>query len=309
MAMLSRLARKCLPYYLYVEIPDNLERKEGSSMERYEKTGYLNGDYRIFHIQDNPKRDFAFHYHDFNKIILFLRGNVTYCIEGKSYDLKPYDLVLVKAGEVHRPIIHDNATYERIIMYISPEFIGSYRENDYDLSYCFSQSKEEHSNVLRMADMKHSKLYRVMTELEESFHHKDYASELYHNTLFVEFMIHLNRAAIHNSLHYMVSFQSNEKILEVLSYMNQHLTEELSIDILAERFYTSRYYLMHSFKEQTGYTIGNYLSTKRLLYARELILGGTSMTDACFACGFRNYSTFSRAYKKQFRESPRELLY
>ena len=278
-------------------------------MERYEKTGYLDGDYRIFHIQDNHRRDFDFHYHDFNKIILFLRGNVTYCIEGKSYDLKPYDLVLVKAGEVHRPLIHDDSTYERIIMYISPEFIASYRENDYDLSYCFMQSFAEHSNVLRMADMKQSKLYQVMSELEHSFLEEDYANELYRNTLFVEFMIHLNRAAIHNSLHYMVAFSSNEKILNVLSYINGHLTEELSIELLSEQFFTSRYYLMHSFKEQTGYTIGNYLSTKRLLYARELILGGASMTDACFACGFKNYSTFSRAYKKQFKESPRELLY
>jgi AraC-like DNA-binding protein len=63
---------------------------------------------------------------------------------------------------------------------------------------------------------------------------------------------------------------------------------------------------MHTFKEQTGYTIGSYLSTKRLLYAKELIVAGKPITEVCFTCGFRNYSTFSRAYKKSFGESPRD---
>ena len=61
---------------------------------------------------------------------------------------------------------------------------------------------------------------------------------------------------------------------------------------------------MHSFKEETGYTIGNYVTMKRLRYARELILGGMPVTQACFECGFQSYSTFSRAYKKNFGISP-----
>ena len=64
---------------------------------------------------------------------------------------------------------------------------------------------------------------------------------------------------------------------------------------------------MHTFKEQTGYSIGSYLSTKRLLLAKELILSGKPITDVCYECGFKNYSTFSLAYKKCFGESPRDL--
>ena len=63
-----------------------------------------------------------------------------------------------------------------------------------------------------------------------------------------------------------------------------------------------------AFKEQTGYTIGNYLSTKRLLLAKDLIAEGAPITEVCYACGFKNYSTFSRAYKKSFGEAPRESL-
>ena len=277
-------------------------------MPKYEKKGYLTNDFKIFHLIDQDRKDFSYHYHDFNKIVIFIQGNVTYCIEGKSYDLQPYDIVLVKAGEVHRPIVRDDCVYERIIIYISPDFINSYKEKDYDLSYCFSQAQLQKSSVLRINALRKSKLYQVSHELEASFNDTDYANELYRNILFLEFMIQLNRAAIHHSINYIETDDSNKKILAILAYLNEHLSNDISIDILSERFFTSKYYLMHSFKEVTGYTIGNYLSTKRLLLARELISNGMSITQACFECGFKNYSTFSRAYKKSFGVSPRALL-
>lgn len=214
----------------------------------------------------------------------------------------------MKAGEVHRPIVRDDCVYERIIIYISPDFINSYKEKDYDLSYCFSQAQLQKSSVLRINALRKSKLYQVSHELEASFNDTDYANELYRNILFLEFMIQLNRAAIHHSINYIETDDSNKKILAILAYLNEHLSNDISIDILSERFFTSKYYLMHSFKEVTGYTIGNYLSTKRLLLARELISSGMSITQACFECGFKNYSTFSRAYKKSFGVSPRALL-
>jgi AraC-like DNA-binding protein len=277
-------------------------------MAEYEKKGYLNQDFRIFHLVDESQREFSYHYHDFYKLVIFIRGDVTYCIEGKSYELAPYDMVLVNAGEVHRPIVHSLRPYERIIIYISPQFLQSYRQADYDLGLCFEKVRKEQSNVLRMPSMKNSKLYQVCRELESSFKDTDYASGLYQNILFLEFMIQLNRAAVHDALDFTETAAANDKILNILSYINEHLTEDVSIDLLAEHFFISKYYLMHSFKEETGYTIGNYLSAKRLRYAKELISGGMPVTQACFECGFKNYSTFSRAYKKNFKVPPTQHI-
>ncbi len=273
-------------------------------MSEYEKRGYLKQDFRMFHLVDTTQKEFAYHYHEFNKIVIFLQGDVTYCIEGKSYQLNPYDMVFVNAGEVHRPIIHSPKTYDRIIIYISTEFLDSYRKQTYDLGLCFQKAKQEASSVLRMPSMKSSKLYQVCRELEASFADTDYAGELYQNILFLEFMIQLNRAVVHDALDFMTTASSNDKILQILTFINEHLTDDISIDRLSEQFYTSKYYLMHSFKNETGYTIGNYLNMKRLRYARELIRGGMPVTQACFECGFKNYSTFSRAYKKNYGVSP-----
>lgn len=275
-------------------------------MSSYEKTGYLNSNFKMFHLVEEEMRTIDFHFHDFHKVLIFLRGNVSYCIEGRSYDLRPNDIVFVHAGEVHRPILHDSSAYERIIIYASKDFLDSYQEKDNDLSLCLKRAHKNQSHVLRVPGFHTTRLGQVTRELEHSFAAEDYANELYHDILFLELMIQLNRAAIHDSIEYIATSSSNPKIIAIIDYLNEHLTDDINIDSLAETFYLSRYYLMHSFKEETGCTIGGYLSTKRLLLARDLIDGGMPITAACYECGFKNYSTFSRAYRKNFGCNPRE---
>ena len=266
----------------------------------YEKTGYLNSEFKMFHLSDNGLGEFDFHYHDFQKIILFIKGNVTYCIEGKSYNLKPYDVVLVGSGEIHRPIINDDNTYERIIIYVSTNFVNSYRDTDYSLNYCFEKAKHENTNVLRFESLKSSKLFSVFQELKSSHNDHEYANELYRKILFLEFMIQLNRAVINNNISYIETYESNATISKVIDYIQNNLTDDLSIDKISRSLFLNKYYLMHLFKKETGYTIGNYITSKRLLLAKSMIENNQPITRVCYECGFNNYSTFSRAYKKQF---------
>jgi len=121
-------------------------------------------------------------------------------------------------------------------------------------------------------------------------------------------MIHLNRATIKNRLEYLSTDNCNPKIIDILHFINDNLASDLSIDRIAETFYLSKYYMMRLFKQETGYTIGNYISSKRLLLAKELLLSGTSAAEACYDCGYKDYSTFSRAYKSFFGESVRDTL-
>ena len=274
-------------------------------MEKYEKKGYLENDFRIFHLTDTDRMEIEYHYHDFDKIMLFLSGDVTYSIEGRRYDLKPYDIVLVKAGEIHRPVTHGGRPYERIIIYISSGFMDGFRTDSYDLSRCFQEAKENHSNVLRIEKLEKSSLFSVFRQLEHSFQDTEYARELYQQVLFLEFMILLNRAALDHHVNYLENQISNEKIVSIIDYINLHLVEDISVDMLAERFFISRSHLMHLFKAETGYSIGAYINEKRLLLSKTLIQNGRNVTEACYECGFRDYSTFSRAFRKKFHTTPR----
>ena len=93
-------------------------------------------------------------------------------------------------------------------------------------------------------------------------------------------------------------------MVALLQYLNLHLTEELSIAQLAERFYISKYHMMRRFRQETGYSIHGYLTEKRLLLAQRLLAQGASPSAAGEQAGYQDYSTFSRAYKKQFGHGP-----
>lgn len=274
-------------------------------MQKYEKRGYLNSEFRIFHLTDQLSTEFNYHYHEFYKITIFIRGNVQYFVEGKRYDLQPYDIVLVNKNDIHRIIVDNSIPYERIIVYISPGFMEAYKNDDYDLSYCFQRTRKEHSNVLRIPSLEKSSLFKITNRLERSFNGNEYADRLYRQVLFLEFMIQLNRAAIKERIEFLDAEIYNEKIVNIMQYINEHLTEPLSIDLLASHFYISKYYMMRLFKTETEYTIGNYITYRRLLLAREMIASGMPITEVCFSVGFHNYSTFSRAYKAEFKEPPR----
>lgn len=276
-------------------------------MENYEKKGYLNSDFRIFHLTDQLAREYEFHYHEFHKITIFIRGNVQYYIEGKTYELEPYDIVLVEKNDLHRIQVDSSVPYERIIVYISPGFMADYKNEEYDLSFCFQKAKEEHSHVLRIPSLEKSSLFKITNRLEKSFHDTEYASSLYRQLLFLEFMIQLNRAALKKRIEFLDTERYNSKVIAILHYIHAHLTDALDIDSLADTFFISKYYMMRLFKAETGYTIGNYITYRRLLLARDLIEEGTPITEACFAAGFRDYSTFSRSYKAEFQEPPRNL--
>lgn len=277
-------------------------------MDNYEKRGYLNSDFKLFHLIDTKKQDFEYHYHDFDKIIIFIQGIVTYRIEGCAYALEPYDIILVSHNDIHKPDIDPSVPYERIIVYLSPGFLNAYRSDSYDLSACFRKSKELHSHVLRIHSMEKSSLYRTLSDLEYACTHDGYAKDLYCQVVFLEFMIQLNRASLTNRVKYLPPVTADRRILNIMDYINGHLTENLCVDVIAEACYISRYHLMHLFKEDTGYTLFDYITEKRLLMARDLLKTGISITEVCFGCGFKNYSTFSRAYKKHFHVSPSETI-
>ncbi|SEA48837.1 AraC-type DNA-binding protein [Pseudobutyrivibrio sp. ACV-2] len=275
-------------------------------MSEYNKKGYLYSNFKIFHLSDSNLGEIDFHYHDFHKVLIHLSGNTSYSIEGQNFDLQANDIVFVNAGEVHRPIFHDNSTYERIIIYISKEFLAEYAKDENDLSYCFRNAMEKNSHVLRLRSFKSSPVAASVNALISNLGKNAYANELFMQVLFLEFMVQLNRAAISDEVEYISTSYSGTKINSIIQYINENLTSDLSVDILAAKFFLSRYYLMHTFKDETGYTIGNYITMKRLSAAQALIDAGAPIVDASEQAGFGTYSTFLRAYKKTYGTSPRK---
>ncbi len=270
----------------------------------YEKRGYLDRDFRLFYLTGVPEAEIHAHYHDFDKIILFLSGQAGYFAEGRTYDLMPSDVVYIAHGEIHRPLVQPGALYERIVAYLSPGFLSSLSAPDCSLTACFSQAASLHSSVLRIRTEEKSPLHAAAEALKQACLHDGYANELYIRLLFLQWVVQLNRAVLPCPPDCMPAERSASRIPEITEFIHSHLSWDLNIDMLADTFYISKYHMMRMFRQETGCTIGDYITSKRLLLARELMARDVSMTQICYLCGFKNYSTFYRAYRRYFKEPP-----
>ena len=264
-----------------------------------EKTGYLNEDFRLFHIKDQTKKEFAYHYHDFHKVVIFISGKVVYHIEGKAYQLKPQDILLVSQGAIHKPEIDPSIPYERYIFWIRDDL--SFPE----LNTCFQKANDRSFNLIRLDSALQEKLKDLLPEIEHSLRDAQFGDSILSKALFTQFMVYINRIFLKSSTAPdQKSYSSDSQVEQLLKYINRNLSENLSIDHLAERFFFSKYHMMRKFKKETGYTIHNYIISKRLLHARSLIAQGTPVMKAAMQSGFQDYTAFVRAYKKQFGTVP-----
>lgn len=268
----------------------------------YEKRGYLLEDFRLFHLRDAQGPKVEHHYHEFHKIVLLVSGSGGYVVEGRRYLLKPGDVVMVGSRCVHRPEFESGSPYGRIIIYISPEFLQSHSTADCDLEeYFYGRA----GHVLRPDERGQKQLLEIARELERELAGSHYGRVIVSNGLLLRLLVAIGRGFLQPTASRPEPTQPKDgKILDILRYIDNHLAEDITIDMLAERFYISKFHMMRRFREETGSSVHTYLSDRRLMLARDMIRNGIPATDACFQCGFRSYSSFSRAYGKLFGTTP-----
>ncbi len=276
--------------------------------EIYSKSGYLNEDFHFFHLNDCLGNDMDYHYHEFEKIVVFLSGKVNYIVEGVSYHLQPWDVLFVGEHLIHRAMVDTSVPYERIILYVNTSFLKQHSSEGSNLLNCFRLAKERGCCLMRMQGLDQPLLSRALSELEQAVTSDDFGADILQNALFLRCAVLLNRMMINDKTAQSGSVcEQDPKITDVLNYINANLTSDLSIDNLAARSYISKYHFMRRFKELTGYTVHNYILQKRLIYSAELIRDGMPVTQAALQSGFGDYSSFLRAFKKLFGTTPGKL--
>ena len=274
-----------------------------------DKRGYLDQGFRLFHLKDTLAQKLQPHYHEFDKIILPLGGRVTYVVQGVAYFLKPWDMLLVQHNLIHRVAIDPEEPYERIVIWLGREWMASRSDPGEPLDACFETARRQGFHLLRTDGDRRLFYMQKIQQLEEALRSTEFGAGRMADTLCQQLLIGVNRDMLRypTAREERDSYRVDPKMEEVLRYIAAHLEEPLSVDLLAREFYLSRYYLMHRFKAVTGYTVHQYISQKRLLRAGELIREGVPVMKAAEQAGFREYSTFLRAFQNTFRMSPREF--
>ena len=271
-------------------------------MANYKKRGYLLENFRLFHLRSDQGAQTEPHYHEFCKLLLLVSGSGRYFIDSQRYQLQSGDIVLIGSRSIHRPELEQGTPYERIIIYISPDFLQKASGADCDLLGLFSGEK---GHVLRLPPDRQRSLFRMAASLERELEEEGFGRELLSSTGLLRLLVEIGRNMQHTGASGPGPMEPrNERIREIMAYIDRNLTEDIDADSLAQTFFISKFHMMRLFRQETGTTIHLYLTQKRLLLAREYIDAGMRATEACYRCGFRSYSSFTRACAKHLGTTP-----
>lgn len=275
------------------------------AIKSYQKDGYLHEPYRFFHLRDNIGQEKDYHFHDFNKLVFLLSGKVDYFIEDTVCHMEPGDVVLVRHHTIHRVEIDTNVIYDRIILYLDPVSMTS-ENTENSLEYCFDQSDHTGIYHLQPDPEEQTVLASLLHSLENAVSDQNYAADILQKSYLLQLLVQINRLTLKMPAD-TVPAAVESSLAPVLSFINEHLTEELSIDDLASAAHLSKYHFMRLFKTEIGFTAAAYIKRKRVQRAAQLIRSGMSAADAALECGYRDYSSFHRAFRDIFSLSPGSL--
>lgn len=265
-------------------------------------------DFECYYYRDAAPPVVDFHEHEFFEVFFFLGGNVSYNVEGRTYQLRPGDILLTDNRDIHKPDVRPGKPYERFVIWIEPAFLVRTTIRDTDLSACFSHASAEKYHLIRPESSVLSHLRSICEKMLRCRDANEFGSGTLSYLYLLEFLVFLNRAYFATPDAIRRDVTENPKINDIVAYINDHLADDLTLDRLADAFFLSKSHLAHQFKLYTGLTLYQFIIKKRVTVARNMLREGAPVMEACMRCGFNDYSNFLKAFKREFGKNPKEFM-
>lgn len=260
-------------------------------------------EFEVYHAVDGKEFEMAsFHVHSHYEFYIYMAGSVDIAVEEKLYTPEPYALFIYPPGVMHRAVARpDLERYERAYVYASRDCLKSMSTPEFPMleiidsaiashAYSFSPDVQAGAAIVGVCDeiIRHAPLTAPADKL---------INRCRVNILLASLCRLINPDAESATT-------VSSLMRDVISYINDHLTEPLTLDGLAEHFFVSKYYLLHAFKDYTNLSVHQYIISKRIILAQNLLSGGSSPGAAARVCGFNDYAGFYRAFVKHTGVTP-----
>ncbi len=253
----------------------------------------------------NDEKTMSIHIHDCYEIYFSISGGQQFLIDNWVYEFEPGDIFFINQFESHYLSKVDTTTHERVVVSIHPDYLRQFSTPQTDLNLCFTYRDAAFGHKLSLTGEERSRFMYFIHKFSEE---REFGQDVLDQAVFLEMMTFLNRAFISRLAQAAAPTPKTHysQIDEILSYINRHLAENLSIPMLASQFYLSSSYLCKIFKDTTGTTINRYITAKRISRAKALLAEGHPVAETSSLCGFGDYSNFLKSFTKVVGISPKK---
>jgi|GEM_PF-31522 len=275
----------------------------------------LSEDFELYYYRDVTPLRLTAHQHNYYEICFLVSGKIYFEIGGKDYPINPCDFIIIPPGIRHRAVItSQKEPYERFVLWISRRSMEKLWAVSEEYRYLFPEG-ETGDGISRKAGILHHvwhtsqmdfhSLERALLNILEEMHSDRFGREEMMALRVQALLLRLNRMAYEQE-HPRMSYEGQEVHKSVLDYIEVHFQEDLTLEQLSDVFFVNKYHIAHTFKEHFGLSVHQYVIKRRLEACRNAIVAREAITDVYPQYGFKDYSTFYRAFKKEYGLSPRE---
>ena len=267
----------------------------------------INKNFELYYYSDTDIKNVQIHSHNYYELYFFIKGNVLIDISGNTLPLKSGDVVIIPPKTKHRLTVQSQTMpYQRFILWISEEFYNQLLTISPDFDYLFHKPEHTQNYIYHFDIISFNTIQVKIIELLEEMHAFRFGNDALISSCINSLIMTISRM-IYESENQVITKENPSLYQNILKYIETHINEDISLDSIANSFYVSKYHIAHTFKNQMGLSIHQYALKKRLSLCKAAIASGSNISTAFLECGFRDYSSFYRAFKKEFGISPKEF--
>lgn len=261
------------------------------------------------------KDEELYHSHDFIEMAFILSGHGKYKIADRLYDVSEGDIIILNPGQKHQALCTDpaNPTTEFFVGLCDVRF-GDFPENYLPLHLKDpAADPAEQSPILHTSGELRQKLFKICTAMSAENDICRCGRYIMLKSYLMQMLILLLREQSEPVLiNTGCSFESTSKkyvVDQIVNYFEDHYSEKISLDQIAENMYLSPFYISRIFKSETGDTPIRHLINIRLEKAKELLENGFdgSIQEVAAEVGYDDVYHFSKLFKKRFGMPPSKI--
>lgn len=244
-------------------------------------------------------KPFSTHLHKYYEFLYFVGGDAVYIVDGKEYSASDGDLFITRPGELHSIVFRSERDYERHFIQIPESFL---EETGLNFWQVLRKTKNHKIPSYMVSE---TRIKDCFFGVRENVENRREESDVLVKAFVVQLLGEIERLLPNVG---MSESTENERVVAAKAFINKNLKRQITLDEVSESAFSDKYYLSHLFKKETGMTVMDYINLQRIALAKKYILEGMGATEVYTECGFGDYSSFYRVFKKLCGKSPKEFF-
>lgn len=256
------------------------------------------------HMSERVNEYEKVHIHKYYEVLYVEKGSISYLIDDEEYIINPGDLILIPPHTEHRLLKFTTDISSRYILLFSEKFLNKYSTHNTKLLKVFERATEEKKYILSILEKDKFTLEKLLKTTSNIMLSEGFGMDIEYISKFLKTIIIINGISIEKVDE--LPHNNSAIVNKITKFITLNIANKILIEDIANHLALSVSRVSHIFKEETGISILKYINKRRLYLAKEFIRSGETFIEVASKCGFQDYTSFFRTFKKEYGITPGE---